>query len=88
MNIYFVGPKTISSRPTWQRVEACLQSSFDSEDEVEDSEAGCAILGLIYTTRAKHTPKSETPLPFLLRRDNSLLGLVMYLKHSICHNSF
>ncbi len=69
------GPKTISSRPTWQRGDATYRMNPDESDgEDEDSEAGSSILALGYSTRIPRE-QSATPshLPFL-QRENSLIS--------------
>ncbi len=75
---FFLVPKIISSLPAWQRAESCPQLFTECEDETEESEAGSAILRILFTTKERQKASgASTPLPFILQRDNSLLGSVV-----------
>ena len=66
------GPVVISSKPSWQQKQSSLQQT-GSEEEQDESEAGSAILSMVYSYKPScQTPSSPIQLPFLTQ-DSSVV---------------
>ena len=76
------GPKTVSSKPVWQRVD---QNELPPIEDVDDeAEAGCSILGMFYT----YVPQDEAPsrdrsatVPAFLTRESTVVKYVVMIFH-------
>ena len=58
---YDIGPKTISSRPSWQKPDTVRMAQEEEEDVDAECEVGSSVLGMSYVSYVSDDSRAPTP---------------------------